>query len=338
MTSLPRLKRIAQEYWTALDSCDPSQLTDTLRGFGGDVFDWQGFKPVGTLNGVQDTVDQFWHPLRAGLGDLRRETHFVMAGRSNGRQDGTGDGRYWAAGTGYLHGHQTAPMFGVPMTHHPLRLRWGEFIEFDADHRIIRSQFLIDVVDWLEQIGLSPLPAPRGVPHVYPAPTGLDGCHIPDGDSDATLEYGRQFIFGGLNVFDRENLASMKMADYFHPNVKWYGPGGIGACLSFRDFETLHQAPWLAAFPDRAVQDLDNLIAEGCVFAASSMPGVLATHTGPYLGFAPTHKKLAINGVDFWVVQDGQITENWVFVDMIDLFDQLGHDLLQMARYRAKVA
>ena len=41
----------------------------------------------------------------------------------------------------------------------------------------------------------------------------------------------------------------MGMAGYFHNNLKWYGPGGIGACLSLREFETLHQAPWLRPFP-----------------------------------------------------------------------------------------
>ena len=54
----------------------------------------------------------------------------------------------------------------------------------------------------------------------------------------------------------------MGMADYFHPNLKWYGPGGIRACFSFKEFEDLHQRPWLIAFPDRTVVDLDNLIAE----------------------------------------------------------------------------
>lgn len=42
------------------------------------------------------------------------------------------------------------------------------------------------------------------------------------------------------------------------PDLQWYGPGGIGACPSFEEFENLHQRPWLVAFPDRQVQDLDG--------------------------------------------------------------------------------
>ena len=80
----------------------------------------------------------------------------------------------------------------------------------------------------------------------------------------------------------------------------WYGPGGIGACLSFKEFEDLHQRPWLIAFPDRTVGDLDNLIAEGTFVGASSMPGVTLTHTGPYLGHSATQARCGVNGIDFW--------------------------------------
>lgn len=217
-----------------------------------------------------------------------------------------------------------------------MRLRWGEFLEFDADGKIIRIQMLIDVIDWLEQLGLSPLPTPRGAPFVYPAPTG-DVATLWDDQGDASdlLEYGRKFIFGGLNAFDENNLKSMGMADFFHPNLKWYGPGGIGACLSFKEFETLHQQPWLVAFPDRKVGDLDNLIAEGDYVGASSLPGVWLTHTGPYLGHAPTGKRAGVNGIDFWRYENGRFTENWVFVDMIHFFDQLGIDLMEKVRHMA---
>ena len=92
--------------------------------------------------------------------------------------------------------------------------------------------------------------------HVYPAPTACEGF-VSDQEgkkqSKNLLKYARDFIFGGLNGFDKVDLKSMGMADFFHPNLKWYGPGGIGTCLSFKGFEDLHQRPWLHAFPDRRV-------------------------------------------------------------------------------------
>ena len=144
------------------------------------------------------------------------------------------------------------------------------------------------------------------------------------GDS---LEHIRKFIFDGLNNYDQSDLESMGMADFFHPEVKWYGPGGIGACLSFSEFETLHQQPWLTAFPDRAVQNLDALFAEGNYSGAPGWSGVKATHTGDYLNHPPTGNKLEFNGLDWWKRNGEVYIENWVFVDMIHLFRQFGVDL-----------
>ena len=71
----------------------------------------------------------------------------------------------------------------------------------------------------------------------------------------------RKFLFEGLNSFDKEALSSMGVADFFHSNVNWYGPGGIGACFSLKEFQSYHQQHWLTGFPDRKVQDLDSLFA-----------------------------------------------------------------------------
>ena len=65
--------------------------------------------------------------------------------------------------------------------------------------KITRIQTIIDVIDWLEQINLSPLPKPTGAAHVYPAPTGCDGCLMTEQDaeqSDKLRDYARDFILG----------------------------------------------------------------------------------------------------------------------------------------------
>jgi predicted ester cyclase len=116
--------------------------------------------------------------------------------------------------------------------------------------------------------------------------------------------------------------------------VHWFGPGGIGACLSFQAFESCHQRPWLTAFPDRKVQDLTALIAEGMYSGGPGWAGVLARHQGPYLGYPATERAVAINGIDFWKRRGDKYVENWVFVDMVHLFRQFGIDLLERARAR----
>ena len=254
----------------------------------------------------------------------------LMGGASSAHESGEGDGTWWVAGTGYYTGRATRDVFGIPATEHDLRIRWGEFLRFDAAGQVTYAQTILDFVDWFDQIGLPVLPRPRGAAHVYPAPTGFEG--VLTGAQDAgqtaqTLKLGRDLIFGGLNTYDEADLSSMGMARFFHPNIKWYGPGGIGACLSLAEFEDLHQQPWLTAFPDRKVMHLESLFAEGRLLAASGPMGVLATHTGPYLGHPASGQRIEVSGFDFWLRTGGQFTENWVFVDMIHLFQQMGVDL-----------
>jgi hypothetical protein len=60
-------------------------------------------------------------------------------------------------------------------------------------------------------------------------------------ESRHSLNHIRRFVFDGLNSYDQSKLESMGMANFFQPDVRWYGPGGIGACLSLKEFEELHQ-------------------------------------------------------------------------------------------------
>ena len=335
-TTNQRNKTNARSFWSAFDEAPLNELQQVASQHLAEDILFQGFAPLGDLNGTAEFTDRYHRPLRQAFADLTRQIHIVMGGVSDGKADASVDGAHWVGATGYLCGTQTGDLWGIPGRNRKLRLRWGEFLEFDSNGKIIRSQMLIDVIDWLEQLGLSPLPPSRGAPFVYPAPTGTDGELWDDqGDASQLLAFGRQFIFGGLNAYDESDLKTMKMADYFHPNLKWYGPGGIGACLSLKEFEDLHQRPWLEAFPDRKVGDLDNLIAEGDFVGASSLPGVWLTHTGPYLGHSPSQQRAGVNGIDFWRYENGQFTENWVFVDMLHLFSRFGIDLMARVRHQA---
>ena len=55
---------------------------------------------------------------------------------------------------------------------------------------------------------------------------------------------------------------------------------------------------------------------------------MLQTHTHDgWLGLPPTNKKLEMRSLDFWRIEDGKIRENWVTVDLLHVYDQLGLDV-----------
>lgn len=330
-----RNKALVLDHWQRLDDADGSVRASALSHMATDVA-WHGHAPVGSLHGSDEFLRNGWEPLRTAFPDLTRDTFIFFAGTSNGRVDGDIelDGHEWVTGTGVLRGTFAEDYLGIPATGAEVAMRWGEFCHI-TEGRIDTVYFLIDIIDLMQQAGVEVLPPSRGAAGQYPPPALDDGVLLDAQSTDISaysLDHLRRFIFDGLNTYDQADLSSMGMADFFHPDVHWYGPGGIGACYSLAEFEDHHQRPWLIAYPDRQVQDLDALIAEGHYSGAPGWAGVRATHTGEYLGVDPTGNTIEFNGLDWWKRDGDRYVENWVFVDMVHLFDQFGVDLFERMR------
>jgi len=52
-----------------------------------------------------------------------------------------------------------------------------------------------------------------------------------------------------------------------------------------------------------------------------------------FLGIVPANQKITMRSLDFWRCEKGLIRENWVLVDLLHVYDQLGVDVF--ARMRA---
>lgn len=80
-------------------------------------------------------------------------------------------------------------------------------------------------------------------------------------------------------------------------------------------------AGWVAGFPDLTLA-LEQLVAAGDLVVARCT--MSATHTGPWMGIAPTGKRINVPIVSLHRVADGRIVEDWVLVGSLALFQQLG--------------
>jgi steroid delta-isomerase-like uncharacterized protein len=82
-----------------------------------------------------------------------------------------------------------------------------------------------------------------------------------------------------------------------------------------------HVADWLSAFPDLRFT-IEQIFAEGDrVFSQLAMDG---THTGQWLGISPTGKRVNIRMVTIHRIRSGRIIEDWVLVESLGVFQQLG--------------
>jgi predicted ester cyclase len=51
---------------------------------------------------------------------------------------------------------------------------------------------------------------------------------------------------------------------------------------------------------------------------------VTGTHTGTFMGLAPTHKKIKLDWSDHLRIENGLMQDHWALMDMASLFMQLG--------------
>ena len=148
-------------------------------------------------------------------------------------------------------------------------------------------------------------------------------------------------MIDGLLRYDQKDIASMEMEKYWDvENMMWYGPSGIGTTKGLKGFQDYHQIPFLEAFPDRGVnsdQTKSNYvnIADGnyvCHFGHNVMYG---THTGDaWLGLKPSGVKFNMSVQDFWRCENGQLVENWVMLDLVNVLDQFGVNVFHLLEKR----
>ncbi|SNR66698.1 ester cyclase [Halorubrum vacuolatum] len=198
------------------------------------------------------------------------------------------------------------------------------------DGMIVETRTIFDHLDLLRQAGYRFFPslAPETL---IPGPTTQDGLlfdEYEDSQTEQTMQLVEDMLFEGLNSYEEEGLEGMEMNQYWHDDFMWYGPAGIGTTRGIDGFQDFHQGPFLKAFADREVGHHDARIAEGQYCASTGWPAVIGTHVGDgWLGLPATGKSADMRVIDVWRREGDLLAENWVFIDMIDLLNQLGVDV-----------
>lgn len=114
------------------------------------------------------------------------------------------------------------------------------------------------------------------------------------------------------------------MSPYFHDDFRWMGNYGCGTKEGVKAFREHWQLPLRAAFTDR-IYKTEKFLADG--EWASCFGHIEGTHSGEFMGIAPTNQRVKIPYMDFWKIKDGKIADNWVSVDYALVMSQLGVDV-----------
>ena len=287
--------------------------------------------PFESIQGVDAYVDAVYAPLMAGLPDLERRDWIVMAGP-------TPEGADWVGCGGSYVGTFKAAWLDIPPTGHLAHMRFHEFYRFEQG-KITEMQALWDIPEVMLQAGAWPMSPSLGREWHVPGPSPCDGLVQGPYDADAGAASCRHII-DMLEHLKRHPSQGgpevMEMERFWHPRMTWYGPAGIGTGRGIAGFRNWHQIPFLNGMPDRGqyVDEIEyHFFGDGPYAAVTGWPDMYQSIThGGWLGIAPTGKKIEMRSLDFWRMEAGRIRENWVLVDLLHMYDQIGVDVLARLR------
>lgn len=292
--------------------------------------------PFETTEGVDAYFDKVYAPLFAAIPDLERRDTIVMAGP-------TSEGNDWVGCGGYYCGTFQNPWLDIPPTGHLVHMRFHEFYRV-VDGKVIEMQALWDIPEVMMQASAWPMVPSLGREWHIPGPASNDG--IVPGPYDAVQGQATcQHIIDMLEQMKRHPSQGgpevMEMPRFWHPRMTWYGPSGIGTGRGIEGFRKWHQIPFLNGMPDRG-QYVDQItyhfFGDRNYAAVTGWPDMYQTitHDG-WLGIAPVGKKIEMRSLDFWRLENGLIRENWVLVDLLHMYHQIGVDVFARMREFNKV-
>ncbi len=287
--------------------------------------------PFGDMIGPDAFFDGAYAGLLDAWPDLERRDYIVMAGQ-------TPEGADWVGCGGYYCGTFLGPWLDIPPTGHMVHMRFHEFFRFE-NGKVTEFQALWDIPEVMMQANAWPMAPSLGREWHVPGPATQDGF-VPGPYDTAASSASCQHVIDMLSALKRHPSEGgpevMEMERYWHPRMSWYGPAGIGTGRGYSGFRNWHQIPFLNGMPDRG-QYIDQIeyhfFGDGAYVGVTGWPNMIQTVTDDgWMGIAPSGKRITMRSLDFWRIEEGRIRENWVLVDLLDAYRQLGVDVFHRLR------
>ncbi len=291
--------------------------------------------PFGDVTGASNFYQTAFVPLYAAWPDVERRDWIVIAGEDE-------QGNAWVGCGGHYVGTFAAPFLDIPPTGHLAHMRFHEFYRFE-NGKIVEVQAIWDIPEVMMQAGAWPMAPSLGRDFCVPGPATADGIRQGERNADQSAA-SQQLIIDMINKMTLHPAHGgpevMELSKFWHDKMNWYGPAGIGTARGIAGFRNWHQIPFLAAMPDRGSHEDEithHFFGDGNYCAVTGWPNMMQSITGDgWMGIAPSGQAVSLRSLDFWRIEGDKIRENWVLVDLLDLYRQIGVDVLARMREFSK--
>ena len=290
--------------------------------------------PFGDVTGSVELYDVGDAPLATAFPDLERRDFILMAGEDH-------FGNMWVGSGGNYTGTFSQSWMDIPPTGHFAHMRFHEFFRFE-NSKIVEAQMVWDIPSLMMQADVWPMAPSLGREIMVPAPASQDGIIDAEYDTrkaETSVRIVTDMLAHLIKYPSQGGPEVMKMENFWHPRMNWYGPGGIGTSRGISGFRSWHQIPFIKALPDRGQYPDEinhHFFGDHGYVAVTGWPNMVQTFTGDgWLGLPPTGKKFSLRSLDFWRIEKNLIRENWVLVDLLDMYHQIGVDVFSRMRERS---
>ncbi len=291
-------------------------------------FSYHGSLPIGEVSGGEAYLSEVSEPMARAFDEASKLPYLFLTGVYRGS--------IWSAATGNIVGTMNGDWLGVPAARASRTLRFGEFYRIE-DGKVVEIRCLLDILGLAAQCGIRLLPPFGGKDQIPPGPRRGLGL-LEDGaacaaDGETTYRLVMEMI-GGCNRLEGSDLASQGLDTFWHDDMVWHGPWGIGSAYGMEAFYKHAQGPSVRAFPNRrGALPKHCFIAEGMLSAQTGWPALVGTFDGePFRGIQPTGKRIGQNVMDFYVRDGNRLAENWVLIDLVRFAQDCGVDLMASIR------
>lgn len=321
-------KNVVEKLHNSLYNFDLDRLKKTMQA----VFDPKAkiflAYPFENVGGPNDLFENVYKPLFEAIPDLERREFIRIAGPADDEQ--------WVGCAGHYVGVFERPWLDIPPTYHAVAMRFHEFYHI-VDEKIVEMQALWDIPQVMMQARAWPLSPSLGVEWLAPAPAPQNGLPIGVRDNEESEKSLRLVLdmLAGLQKHADGGPEAMNLPAYWHPKMTWYGPAGIGTNRRISGFRNWHQIPFLSALPDRGMNKKvkQHFFAEGFFVGETAWPGMRCSVSADgWLGITPANQEITMRSLDFWRREGDLLRENWVLVDLLHVYHQLGVDVFRRMR------
>lgn len=330
MKSFKKEKDLVRAYFKAMEETSAESVVEVMKEYMAQEYNFKGVYPFRQQIGVENAAEVFFVPLKKSLNRMQRRQDIFIAGENEM------DGTTWVMSMGHFMGLFDEDWLGIPKTRKMISLRYAEF-NCVEEGKITKTGLFVDIIGFMQQAGVNPMPPQTGNYFVYPGPRNHDGLvfgDVPEQDGIDTLALVNKMVddLSALNVSGSMGCPPEVLEKSWSKDMIWYGPGGIGASYTIPRYQEQHQLPFRNNLGDKTFNGHVCRFAEGNFACFFGWPNLTNRPLGGFLGMPGGEVKADMQVVDVYCREGDKLSENWVLIDLPYWLKQQGLDILERTK------